>query len=254
MTKGIFREPTPGIIAHTAASRALAEDGDLHAWIGFNGEDIFPAAAHVLEALKTHPKATSLTRAGFQFAFDTVDKEPMFVTFGKDPARARRMGKAMASLTGGEGYEVSYLVDVEGGGYDFSEIDAKGGTFVDVGGSHGFVCVDLAKKYKNMKFVVQDTAKTVESAPNPICKDEQVAGRIQLMAHDFFQEQVTKDADGKSLCYLFPSPPLLTTSYSLLLPLDHAQLLYPIRRQDHQEFDPRPQARRPHHHQRPLPP
>ncbi|CCC04939.1 hypothetical protein SMACR_04306 [Sordaria macrospora] len=195
MTKGIFREPTPGVIAHTAASRVLAEDGDLHAWVAFNGEDIFPAAAHVLEALKTHPEATSLTRAGFQFAFDTVDKEPMFVTFGKDPARARRMGKAMVSLTGGEGYEVSYLLDVEGGGYDFSEIDAKGGTFVDVGGSHGFVCVDLAKKYKNMKFVVQDTAKTVESAPKPISEDGQVAGRIELMAHDFFQEQVIKDAD-----------------------------------------------------------
>ncbi|EGO53015.1 hypothetical protein NEUTE1DRAFT_105963 [Neurospora tetrasperma FGSC 2508] len=195
MTKGIFREPVPGIIAHTAASRVLAEDSDLHAWVAFNGEDIFPAAAHVLEALKTHPEATSLTRAGFQFAFGTVDKEPMFVTFGKDPARARRMGKAMVSLTGGEGYEISYLLDVEGGGYDFSEIDAKGGTFVDVGGSHGFVDVDLAKKYRNMKFVVQDTAKTVESAPKPICEDEQVAGRIELMPHDFFQEQPTKDAD-----------------------------------------------------------
>ncbi|KAK3488816.1 S-adenosyl-L-methionine-dependent methyltransferase [Neurospora hispaniola] len=195
MTKGIFREPVPGIIAHTAASRVLAEDSDLHAWVAFNGEDIFPAAAHVLEALKTHPEATSLTRAGFQFAFGTVDKEPMFVTFGKDPARARRMGKAMVSLTGGEGYEVSYLLDVEGGGYDFSEIDAKGGTFVDVGGSHGFVDVDLAKKYRNMKFVVQDTAKTVESAPKPFCEDEQVASRIELMPHDFFQEQPTKDAD-----------------------------------------------------------
>ncbi len=199
MTKGIFCEPTPGVIAHTAASRAMAEDDDLQAWLGFNSEDIFPAAAHVLDALKTYPEATSLTRAGFCFAFDTVDKEPMFVTFGKDPNRARRMGKAMVSLTGGEGYEVSYLLDVEGGGYDFSEIDAAGGTLVDVGGSHGFVCVDLAKKYKNMKFVVQDLPKTVGSAPNPISDDPQVAERITLQAHDFFTEQVTKDADGKAV-------------------------------------------------------
>lgn len=195
MTKGIFSEPSPGVIAHTAASRALAEDDDLQAWIGFNAEDIFPASAHVLESIKTHPEATSLTRSGFCFAFDTVDKEPMFVTFGKDPNRARRMGKAMVSLTGGEGYEVSYLVNVEGGGYDFSEIDAVGGTLVDVGGSHGFVCVDLAKKYKNMKFVVQDLPKTVDSAPRPICADSEVAERISLQAHDFFTEQVTKDAD-----------------------------------------------------------
>lgn len=115
----------------------MGEDEDLQAWIGFNTEDIFPASGHVLRALKKHPEATELTRTGFNFAFDTVDKEPMFVTFGKDPARARRMGRAMASLTGGEGYEVSYLVNVEGGGYDFSDIDAKGGTLVDIGGSHG---------------------------------------------------------------------------------------------------------------------
>ncbi|KAK4168692.1 S-adenosyl-L-methionine-dependent methyltransferase [Cladorrhinum sp. PSN259] len=195
MTNGIFREPSPGVIAHTAASRVLAEDDDLQAWVGFNGEDIFPAAAHVLDALKADPEATSLTRAGFQHAFNTIDKEPMFVTFGKDPSRARRMGKAMVSLTGGEGYEPAYFVDTEMGGYDLSDIDAAGGTFVDVGGSHGFICVDLAKKYKNMKFVVQDLPKTVDSAPKPISADPQVAERITLQAHDFFTEQVTKDAD-----------------------------------------------------------
>ena len=195
MTNGIFREPSPGVIAHTAQSRVLAEDENMQAWIGFNGEDIFPAAGHVLQALKAHPEATSLTRAGFQFAFDTVDKEPMFATFGKDPNRARRMGRAMASLTGGEGYEPSYFVDVSQGGYDFSALDAAGGTFVDIGGSHGFICVDLATRYRNMKFVVQDLQKTVDSAPTPISADPQVAGRITLLAHDFFTEQVTKDAD-----------------------------------------------------------
>jgi O-methyltransferase domain len=192
MTNNIFREPTPGVIAHTSASRLLAEDAAMQAWVGFNGEDIFVGAGKVLTALKTYPEATSLTRTGFNFAFDTVDKEPMFVTFGKDPPRAKRMGGAMVSLTGGEGYEVSFLVD----NCDFSEADARGGTFVDVGGSHGFVCVDLGQKWKSLKFVVQDLPKTVESAPNPICEDGQVAERIQFMAADFFKEQPVKDADG----------------------------------------------------------
>ncbi|KAK4178876.1 S-adenosyl-L-methionine-dependent methyltransferase [Triangularia setosa] len=195
ITNKIFYEPTPGHIAHTAASKVLAEDTDLQAWVGFNGEDILPASAHVLQALQAHPEATSLTRTGFQFAFNTVDKEPMFVTFGKDPNRAKRMGKAMVSLTGGEGYEPSYFLDVEKGGYDFSEIDARGGTLVDVGGSHGFMCVALAEKYRNMRFVVQDLQRTVDSAPKPISADPQVAERITLLAHDFFTEQVTKDAD-----------------------------------------------------------
>jgi hypothetical protein len=193
ITSHIFAEPEPGVIAHTAASRCLAEDDDLQAWVGFNTEDIFPAAGHVVQALRTYPEAVHLTQTGFNFAFGTVDKEPMFVTFGKDPARAKRMGRAMASLTGGEGYEVRHLVE---GGYDFSEIDKKGGTLVDVGGSHGFVCVDLARKYRGMKFVVQDLPKTVESAPEPICEDGQVAGRIKFQAHDFFTEQSVKGADG----------------------------------------------------------
>ena len=198
ITNNIFREPSPCMIGHTAASQALAEDENLQAWVGFNSEDIFPAAAHVLQALNRYPEATDLKQAGFQFAFDTVDKEPMFATFGKDPVRAKRMGKAMTSPTGGEGYEVSYLMNVEGGGYDFTVVDEAGGTFVDLGGSVGFVCVDLAKKYKRMKFVVQDLPKTIDSIPRPIHENPQIAERIQLIAHDFFTPQVIKNADGES--------------------------------------------------------
>lgn len=200
MTNNIFCEPSPGLVAHTAASRLLVEDNVLQDWVGFNSEDIFPAAANVLTSLKTHPEATSLTRTGFNFAFDTVDKEPMFVTFGKDPARAKRMGGAMASLTGGEGYQLSYLVD----NWDLSDLDANGGTLVDIGGSHGFVSVELAKRWTNMKFIVQDLPKTVESAPSPICDDEPVAQRIELQAHDFFKEQPAKNADGTFLIDCHP--------------------------------------------------
>lgn len=193
MTNNIFHEPTPGYIAHTAQSRVLAQDTSLQAWVGFNSEDIFPAAGHVIEALKSNPEATSITHAGFNYAFRTAGEEPMFVTLGKDPIRAKRFAYAMHSFTGGEGYEISYFVD----NCDFSEVNERGGTFVDIGGSHGFVSLALAKKWKNMKFVVQDLQKTIESAPKPICEDEAVADRISLQVHDFFNEQPIKDADGK---------------------------------------------------------
>lgn len=206
MTSHIFAEPTPGVIAHTAASRLLATDAELAAWVGFNAEDIFPsAAAGVLTALRSYPEATSLTRAGFQVAFNTVDVEPMFATFGRDAERAKRMGMAMASLTGGEGYEVGFFV----GAFDLGEVDARGGVFVDVGGSHGFVCVDLARRWKGVRFVCQDLAKTVESAPRPVCEDAQVAGRVEFAAHDFFTEQ-TVVGDGEiSFVSLFGGTPVL---------------------------------------------
>lgn len=193
MTNHIFCEPTPETVAHTALSRCLAEDAALQDWIGFNSEDIFPASANVLKSLQAYPEATSLTTTGFNFSVDTVNKEPMFVTFGKNPKSAKRMGGAMASLTGGEGYEVKYFVE----NYDLSDIDKKKGTFVDIGGSHGFVCVDLAKKWKNTNFIVQDLPKTVESAPNPISDEGSVADRITFQAHDFFKEQPVKGADGE---------------------------------------------------------
>ncbi|KAJ4140272.1 Alpha-1,3-mannosyltransferase cmt1 [Fusarium equiseti] len=210
MTNKIFQEPMPGYISHTAASKILAEDANLQAWVGLNGEDFFPAGAHTLEALRADPAATSLTRTGFNHAWGTVDKEPMFATFGKDPLRGKRFAVAMASLTGGEGYEVEYFVE----NYDFSELNNNEGTFVDVGGSHGFVCVDLARKWDRMKFVVQDLPKTISSAPNPICEDEGVTRRISLQAHDFFTEQPIKGADVFYFRWIFHN---LASHYAVMI-------------------------------------
>lgn len=198
MTNHILQEPTPGTIAHTPASRLLATDAPLQSWVGFNTEDLYPASAHVINALRTHPEATSPVRTGFNFAFGTVDTEPMFATLGRDMARARRMGQAMSSLTAGEGCETSHLVSH----CDLADVDAAGGaTFVDVGGSHGFVCADLARRWRNVRFVVQDLPATVASAPAPdvLCggdSDEarQAAERIAFMAHDFFTEQPVRGA------------------------------------------------------------
>jgi len=116
----------------------------------------------------------------------------MFATLGKDPVRGKRFGGAMKSLTGGEGYEIHYLVD----NYPWDQIDEHGGTVVDLGGSHGFVCVDLAQKYKNTKFVVQDLPKMVASAPK---LEGDLAERITFMGHDFYTPQTVKAAD----VYLF---------------------------------------------------
>lgn len=192
MTNRIFREVSPGVVAHTAASRVLAEDKAMNDWVGFCVEDMWPAASKTLAAIELNPSVSEPTQTGFCVSNNTTDIEPMFVTFGKSPLRAKRMGGAMVSLTGGEGYEVSYLLD----NYDWASLDAKSGTIVDVGGSHGFVCVDLAKRYPNLKFVVQDLPKTINSAPTLA---PEIADRITFQAHDFYTPQPVKDAD----VYLF---------------------------------------------------
>lgn len=188
MTNRIFKEVSPGVVAHTAASRVLAEDRMMNDWVGFCVEDMWPAASQTIPAIERNPAASEATQTGFCLANNTTDVEPMFATFGKSPLRAKRMGGAMVSLTGGEGYELSYLID----NYDWASLDAKAATIVDIGGSHGFVCVALAERYPNLKFVVQDLPKTVASAPT---LSPEIAPRITFQAHDFHTAQPVKGAD-----------------------------------------------------------
>jgi hypothetical protein len=96
----------------------------------------------------------------------------------------------MKSLTSGEGYEVSYLLD----NYGWASIDEIGGTVVDVGGSHGFVCMDLARRWKKMRFVVQDLPNMIAGAPE---FDGDLGERITFQAHDFMTEQPVRGADGE---------------------------------------------------------
>ncbi|EJT70477.1 sterigmatocystin 8-O-methyltransferase [Gaeumannomyces tritici R3-111a-1] len=135
----------------------------------------------------------------------------MFATFSRQPARAHRLGHALSSMTGGEGYEVHHLV--QGSAKVLGDVDLRGGTLVDVGGSHGFVSVDLARQHRRMRFIVQDLPRTIESAPNPVSEDGDATRRIEFTAHDFFTDQVVKGADG-----------------TLSPPLDLAQSLETIRR------------------------
>ena len=44
MTNRIFREVNPDVVAHTAASRVLAEDPVINDWIGFCTDDIWPVS------------------------------------------------------------------------------------------------------------------------------------------------------------------------------------------------------------------
>lgn len=185
MTNRIFCEPRDGYVAHTAASRAMLDDATLNDWVGLCSSDFFPAAARTVDAMEKWPGSQEPTQCGFSVAWN-IDV-PMFVEIGRNPARAKRFGRAMQSLTGGEGYEVDYLVN----GWPWDALGSA--TVVDVGGSHGFVPVALAKRFPDLRFVVQDLPKTVADGPAHI--PPEFADRIEFQAHDFFTEQPVHGAD-----------------------------------------------------------
>lgn len=47
MANHLFRELTPGIVVHTAASKVLAENPLMHQWLGMVSEEMWPAATRV---------------------------------------------------------------------------------------------------------------------------------------------------------------------------------------------------------------
>jgi len=185
ITNRIFREPREGYVAHTAASRVLLEDTQMIDWVGLCSAEFFPAAARTIDAMVKYPGSQEPSQSGFSLAH--CPNKPMYAEIGKDPVRAKRFGGAMSSLTGGEGYEIDYMVD----NYPWGELGEA--TVVDIGGSQGFVCVALAEKFPKLRFVVQDLPKTVADGPSKI--PAEFAERIQFQAHDFYTPQPVKDAD-----------------------------------------------------------
>lgn len=53
----VFREPRPGVIAHSAASRLIAENPDVASWLAVSVDDMWPAAEKTVDALMKWPLA-----------------------------------------------------------------------------------------------------------------------------------------------------------------------------------------------------
>ncbi|ESZ96386.1 putative O-methyltransferase [Sclerotinia borealis F-4128] len=128
-------EVEPEVVAHTVASKMLAEDQSMMDWVGVCVEEVWPGAERTIEALTQYPSASELTQTGFCLANGTTNS--------------------------GKGYEVSHLID----NYDWASFNSHSGTIVDLGGSHGFVCIELARRFSNLKLIVQDLSITIATAP-----------------------------------------------------------------------------------------
>jgi len=96
------------------------------------------------------------------------------------------------------GYEAQHLVDYS----LWSSIPE--GLVVDLGGSHGDFMIAVAKKHTSLKFVVQDLPGTIESRPT---LPSDLRDRVTFMAHDFFTEQPTKNADVYFFRWIFHNWP-----------------------------------------------
>jgi hypothetical protein len=65
MTQRVFYEPKPGYVAHTQASRILAEDDNMRDFSSMYTLEIWPSASKVTEALEKWPTGREARESGF---------------------------------------------------------------------------------------------------------------------------------------------------------------------------------------------
>ncbi|KAI1117049.1 S-adenosyl-L-methionine-dependent methyltransferase [Nemania sp. NC0429] len=185
VTQRIFKEPRPGVVTHSAASRLLAEDPFVHDFVATCTDELWQAAAQTCNALTRHPGSEEPGETGFTVANHT-DK-PIHTFLEENPPRSIRFANMMRAFTTGSAFDLKYVTDF----YPW-ELH-EGGTVVDVGGSRGCVCVELARKFPTLKFIVQGLEPVIEDARSHVPPD--VAGRVAMEVHDFFLPQPVVGAD-----------------------------------------------------------
>ena len=183
----VFREPRPGFVAHTAASRYLATNSDARDGIGFTFDDFWPSCARTVDALETFTDQKP-NHTGWALAHQSTDKN-LFEYLTTQPIRAVRFAGAMKFFSAMvPGNDPRLLL----GAYPWASLGAA--TVVDVGGSTGYISAMLATAYPALRLVVQDLPIAIEGA---IASDSitHADPRLIFQAQDFFEENQEKGAD-----------------------------------------------------------
>jgi len=181
MTFYIFSEPSPGVVAHTASSKALAEIPPVGSFIGFVAEEMLPASTRLVDAMQKWPDSGEPNETGFALISDT--DVPMMQVISADSRRAEQIGNAMSFLGSRPGENVRHLIE------NFPWDDVK--LLVDVGGAKGTVGIEIARHAPEITIVVQVKPEVIKGTTLP----EDLQGRVELMGHDFFMGQSVKGAD-----------------------------------------------------------
>ncbi|PQE06851.1 Sterigmatocystin 8-O-methyltransferase protein [Rutstroemia sp. NJR-2017a WRK4] len=186
-THRIFREPRDGIVAHTSVSKVIATVPLLNSWLGLITDEIFPAFTRMVDAIERWPNSQEPNETGYNLFTNQFDS--YFGGMKNDTHREKRFADVMTFFHAGGKWERAGLIEF----YDWNS--ATEGVVVELGGSQGAMCVDLARHFPKMKCISQDLPDVVADVEVP--KD--LTDRVEILAHDFFTPQPVRDAD----VYLF---------------------------------------------------
>lgn len=184
------KSSSPGI-SHTRASALLVQDENFVAWARWMLDYSMPVAYKFADATRTWPKAESKNEVAFSLAMNTTDN--FFDYLKKTPDMTALFSGYMRSVTASRPWSLHHAVQ----GFDWGSLP-QGAKVVDIGGSHGQLCVEVAKEFQSLEFIVQDLPEAVETAKKSFDTDTSIhpgiKSRISFMSHDFFQPQPVVDA------------------------------------------------------------
>ncbi|KAI1141459.1 S-adenosyl-L-methionine-dependent methyltransferase [Hypoxylon sp. FL0543] len=178
MAMRIFREPEPGMVAHTKASKLLTVPS-VNAWINCGADESWVSSVRMVDAIQKWPGSQEPNETAFALANDTENS--IYEVLSDDPPRALRFAGAMKAMSLLPGYGTSDVVQ----DYDWASLGKA--LVVDVGGSQGHIALELAKHFSDIRFLVQDMRKVVEGAESLV--PDSLKDRVQFMEHELFMQQ-----------------------------------------------------------------
>lgn len=150
----VFREPTKGRIAHSAASRLWATDPVLNDVLGLKILDNGLHVQFIAQALERHPEADEPADSAASVLHAALEgkqqRSTWFEILEREPARSGRARTAMNMIDKRDGVSLRHLVN----GYDWASLP-EGSLVVDLGGGHGDAVVAIASEFPHLKFLVQ---------------------------------------------------------------------------------------------------
>jgi hypothetical protein len=187
----LFCEPRPGYVAHSLASRLLAEEPLLRQGLWLLGEDSFCSNKYVVQALDTFKDGQEPNQTGWQLAHGT--EMTSYDYMEAHPEFARRFALAQTSFASFRHRPADSATHLTlNGAYEWSSLGS--GLVVDVGGSQGTDGVDIATQNPALRILVQDLPKQLVGAEAMLPEDLRASGRVSFMPYSFFTPQ-TVSAD-----------------------------------------------------------
>lgn len=178
-------------VSHSHFSTLLVRDESFMSWAQWMLNYSMPVAYKFADATRTWGDTEAKNEVAFNLALDT--KDLFFDYLKKTPDLTSLFSGYMRSVTASRPWSLHHAVE----SFDWASLP-RGAKIVDVGGSHGQLCVQVANEFPDLNFIIQDLPEAVETAQKSFTADENikstVKSRIQFMSHDFFTPQPVVDA------------------------------------------------------------